>query len=921
MQRARLDGLLEKLVSLDTETHKVQPGLLAPPLVLGSVAQYVQGQGIRGKLLDKPTLREFFPKLLASDRVIGGANIAYDMLVMAVDAAKRGIDLMPLIFKAYEEERVIDLQIWQALDAIANGTLNLDPRTRLPLRDPITNKIGRYSLAICTDLVLGRSNAKANDKYRESYALFDDWPIEMLPDEARVYPVDDAINTHEIILAQAGLIERPGPHVWPSGGPGSEDRCRVCGCSVYDASKACSPRKFRSRNWHDLAKQCYTHFAMHLGAAWGFVVDQDNVDTVEKRVLAGRVEGAKPFFDLGWFRWKREKGQLKRAKVQAPIKRAVALAYGATGTCSFCNGEGKQPSPGATARTCGKKCGGPTCALCKGTGKRWSKLRTCKPCDGTGLVLETAEVPRTKGGKCKVCEGAGRTDDGECEECEGDGIMQGVAMGRDELFESGDEQLMNLSEFGEQDKIPETYIPWLREARISMGLDPEFAGLIPIEVYRNIPLCLRPNVLLETGRTSYNGVVQLLPRKGGIRECIVARPGKVLCSVDYESGELITHGQSCIWLVGYSELAKALNAGVKVHNAFAATVLGIAYDDFMVRFAQGETLLKDVRQAAKPANFGYPGRMGAAKLVIQQRKQGPDTVCERGSTWVIDDEATEAAQKLDPNAEPIKRRGYKGLRFCVVMDGAKQCGAFDDGTPNKVSEWKGRPLNAIVCKHCIECAERLRGKWLEQWPENEEYFEKVSEFEEYGQPLTEEQARVLLTDEEFEYQNGHWHLAPGEIVQHVSWRVRGGKITADSVGNAIANGFFQGLLADATKSALRRVIREMYDSTFRMPDGSVSPLYGSRFILFAHDELIAELPEATAHEAAMRLSAVMVEELRRYCPDLAKACFAEPALMRRWWKGATPWYRDGGKKPANANDRLVPWDDRKMYPGPQKKAA
>lgn len=915
MRRERLDSLLTTLVSLDTETHRVQPGLLAPPVVLGSAAQYVPGQGIKGTLLDKPRLRELFPKLLASDSiVIGGANIAYDMLVLAVDAAKRGIDLMPLIFKAYEEGRVIDLQIWQALDAIANGTLGLDPRTRQPLRDPITNKMGRYSLAICTDLVLGRSNAKANDKYRESYALFDDLPLELLPDEARIYPVDDAVNAHEIILAQAGLIDRPGPHVWPSGGPGSEDRCQVCGCSVYESSKACKPRKYRSRNWHDLANQCYTHFAMHLGAAWGFVVDQDAVDKVENRVLSGRKERDQPFFDLGWFRWKKEKGQLKRAKVQAPIKRAVAIAYGAAGTCSFCDGKGKQPSPGATMRACGRKCTGPGCTLCDGTGKRWSALRTCKPCDGTGLVLESAEVPRTKGGKCKPCDGTGRIGDSECEECEGDGIMQGVAMGRDELFESGDEKLMNLSENGEEDKIPETYIPWLREGRVLLGVDDQEK-----HIWKNIPLLLRPNVLLETGRTSYNGVVQLLPRKGGVRECIVARPGRLLCSVDYESGELVTHGQSCIWIVGYSRLADALNKGIKVHNAFAATVLGLDYDDFQDRFKQGESLLKDVRQASKPGNFGFPGRMGAAKLVIQQRKQGPDTKCENGTTWIIDDEAG-----LDEHGHPIMCRGYKGLRFCILMDGAKQCGALDDGTPNKVSEWKGRPLNAIVCKHCIECAERLRAKWLEQWPENAEYFDFVSACEEHGQPLTEEQARLLLTDAEYEYQNGNWHLAPGEIVQHVSNRVRGARVTAESVGNAIANGFFQGLLADATKSALRRAIREMYDASFRMPDGSMSPLFGSRFILFAHDELLAELPEATAHEAAMRLSTVMVEELQRYCPDMKKACHAEPALMRRWYKGAAPTYRDGkldpktGKrdrsKSGGPDDRLVPWE-------PKKKAA
>lgn len=896
MQAWRIEQLLSKLVSFDTETHRVQPGLLAPPLVLGSVAQWVPGKGVVGKLLDKDQCRELFFKLITSkDLVIGGANIAYDMLVMIVDFAKRGIDILPHVFRMYEEGRVIDLQIWQALDAIANGHLGLDPRTRMKLTDPITGKQGRYSLAICVDLVLGRANAKTNDKYREAYALFDDFPLEMLPLEARVYPVDDAVNTHETILAQAGLIDRPGPHVFPRNA-GAEDHCAVCSCSIYDTSRACMPRKFRNRNWHDLANQCYTHFAMHLGAAWGFVVDQAAVDVVEERVLKARKEGAQPFFDLGWFRWKKEKGVLKQAKVQAPIKRAVAIAYGATGVCNFCEGKGKQPSPGAVRRACGRTCGlvpakgrkaRGHCDKCDGTGQRWSKLRTCKPCDGTGLYLESAEVPRTKGGKCKPCAGTGSIDGAECDECEGDGIMQGVAMGRDELFESGDDKLTNLSEYGEEEKLPGTYIPWLREARIPDGLD-ELGAMI----WRNIPLCLRPNVLLETGRTSYNGPVQLLPRKGGIRECIVARPGKVLCSVDYESGELVTHAQSCIWIVGYSRLAEALNAGIKVHNAFAATVLGLDYDDFQVRFKQGESLLKDVRQAAKPGNFGFPGRMGAATLVIQQRKQGPDTACPNGPTWILDESGNEV-------------RGYKGLRFCILMDGAKQCGALDDGTPNKIREWKGRPLKSIVCKHCVECAERLRNKWLEQWPENEEYFAFVQECEDNGQQITDEQR--ALYEGHYEFQDGGWYLAPTEIVQHVSNRIRGGKITADSVGNAISNGWFQGLLADATKSALRRASREMYDSTFRMPDGSMSPLFGARFILFAHDELIAELDDATAHEAAMRLSAIMVEELQRYCPDLKKACAAEPALMKRWYKGAAPVY---------VNGRLVPWE-----PKPKKKAA
>jgi hypothetical protein len=41
----------------------------------------------------------------------------------------------------------------------------------------------------------------------------------------------------------------------------------------------------------------------------------------------------------------------------------------------------------------------------------------------------------------------------------------------------------------------------------------------------------------------------------------------------------------------------------------------------------------------------------------------------------------------------------------------------------------------------------------------------------------------------------------------------------------------------------------------------------------------------------------MVESMKVYTPDVAIE--APPALMRRWYKGADPVYRDG---------RLVPWE-------------
>lgn len=800
MDAARLQALAKNGVAFDTETHRVQPGLLAPPMVCASVAG-VDENGISGALLDRDGAWHAFLKLISAPEVtLIGANIAYDMLVMAVVGAKRGVDAMPAIFDAYDRGAVFDVQIAEALHGVALGMLGKDPRTGQPLINPETGKRGRYSLATCVDLVLGRQNAKANDRFRQSYALLEDVPMAEWPLEARTYPVDDAVNTLETALVQAACPRVPG----------------------IDYTKAAEPR----RNLHNLAAQCYAAWAMHLGASWGFNVDPVAVEALAKRAAAAREAGIAEFKALDFFKLHPKTGAVMTSKkTGAPcknttlIKRLVARAYGCHGACEACAGSGRVP--GSTkCKNCGGEGSVPApdvqapCLACAGKGRvpNPKTTKNCEPCDGTGLNLESAAVPRTAG-SLEEDEESGETS----------GKMPGVSAGRDACDESGDDVLMRWAEFGEMDKVESTYLPWLRGG---IGADG-----------KPRPICLRPNVLLDTGRASYGDVVQLLPRGMGIRECIVARPGYVLASVDYGGLELVTHGQSCLWIVGQSKLAEVINreGASAVHATLGAQLAGMPYEDYKARMKK-EKFLKDCRQAAKPANFGFPGGMGAAKLVLQQRKSGPDTACENAPGFIT--------------VEGKKVRGYKGLRFCILMGGDSSCGS------TKVTEYKSRPLPP-TCLRCIESAEALRETWFKTFPENKIYF-----------------ARVNDTLEE-----------RGEVVQHVSKRVRGGLEFC-----AAANGYFQGLAADGAKLALCRVAREQYVNRG-------TALFGTRTILFAHDELVVEMPESIAHEAAHRVSEIMVQAMREFCPDVAVE--APPALMRRWYKGADPVYVDG---------RLVPWE-------------
>ena len=106
-----------------------------------------------------------------------------------------------------------------------------------------------------------------------------------------------------------------------------------------------------------------------------------------------------------------------------------------------------------------------------------------------------------------------------------------------------------------------------------------------------------------------------------------------------------------------------------------------------------------------------------------------------------------------------------------------------------------------------------------------------------------------------------------------------------------ANFYFQHLTAKGAKAALRNVAKECY------LDKS-SALYGSRPVIFMHDEIILEVPESVSSEAGERLAEVMRTSMSTYLPDVPVKC--GPWLARRWFKEAET-KRDG-------NGKLLLWE-------------
>jgi DNA polymerase-1 len=152
-------------------------------------------------------------------------------------------------------------------------------------------------------------------------------------------------------------------------------------------------------------------------------------------------------------------------------------------------------------------------------------------------------------------------------------------------------------------------------------------------------------------------------------------------------------------------------------------------------------------------------------------------------------------------------------------------------------------------------ARQLKSQWLRAFPEMARYFQRISDL-------------VERTD---------------RIKSFGAGMQRGG-VTYTSA----CNHYFQNLAAQGAREAAFRVAREAYTGD--------TALRGSFPVAFIHDEIIAEVPADRAHEAATRLSEVMVEAMAQYIPDLP--VLATPALAERWYKGAEAVY---------VNGRLVPW--------------
>lgn len=386
------------------------------------------------------------------------------------------------------------------------------------------------------------------------------------------------------------------------------------------------------------------------------------------------------------------------------------------------------------------------------------------------------------------------------------------------------------------------------------------------------PVCCRYNVLVDNGRTSCSGGegqegtnIQNPPRKGDVRPCFIPRYGWVYCSTDADTVEMRANAQNAVELVGWSKMADALwdqhsNGGPDLHVRLAANVSSISKEEAHELHKIGDSAFKNTRQMSKHGNFAFLGGAGGRRFAGMAHGFGLALTKHYDHSWDV------PLRSGDDSACP------------VFMD------EFDPETGKTKTVTKWVSFDAEVERALV-----IKEMFLETWPEERIIFKLVKQ-----------------------------HLDKSDVAK----QLRSNRIRGDCTFTSLSNSLFSGRVADAEKEILWNLGLESYlgrCTTKHIHGGDLctytgrSVLYGSRTVMFLHDEPIMEHPEATAPERAEKQRRVNVDGLSKWMDKVP--CTSQAVLMYRWQKGAEPLWQlpDGTYSNKRVdNGKLVPVKPEKI---------
>lgn len=194
----RVFGDGKRRIALDTETYPISPGNPTPRIVCLSACD---GDSA-GLWLRDEGLANLRAWLQDPEVILVGFNLPYDLSCACADDPY----LLPLVFAAIEQNRIVDIQLNDAVIDNAEGRLKFE--WDAAKQKWVTNS--RNNLANSVYRWLRRKLPK-DDAVRLTYGNLDDIPIEKWPEAHRTYAIGDAVHPWDVYAKQyqtEGIRER-----------------------------------------------------------------------------------------------------------------------------------------------------------------------------------------------------------------------------------------------------------------------------------------------------------------------------------------------------------------------------------------------------------------------------------------------------------------------------------------------------------------------------------------------------------------------------------------------------------------------------------------------------------------------------------------------------------------------------------------
>jgi hypothetical protein len=275
LQTGRISSIYDNVWGFDTETFLITPARVAPPMVCLTYDDYRGDSGLLHAKYDRARILDLAWQVLCTNTLIVGVNVAYDLAVLANEFP----ELLPFIFRAYEEDRIVEVSCAQQLLDIANACF----RGRYG-PDGVWVEHG-YGL---DDLVRRHFGVAMNkdDSPRLVYGTLADTPCDRWTQGQQEYALNDA---------------RWAKHVWAR-------------LDVPENQAALI----------DIFRQSRAAWWLHLMVTWGFAVDAEHISNLKAQMIKERDQLAARLRAAGLIKWD-DKKDTKAAKAR------LELAYAAKG--------------------------------------------------------------------------------------------------------------------------------------------------------------------------------------------------------------------------------------------------------------------------------------------------------------------------------------------------------------------------------------------------------------------------------------------------------------------------------------------------------------------------------------------------------------------------------------------------------------